>query len=69
MVDDVMYIVRFKFMEDGYNNCPIRQCSKESDSPMRAVSSANSDFISFADSTFFKNDMEFFDLASYVFIL
>ncbi len=69
MVDDVVYIVRFKFMENRYNNCPVRQCSKESYSPMRAVSSAYGDLISFADSTFLKNYMEFFDFASYIFIL
>ena len=69
MVDDIVDVVRLKFMKNRDDNRSVCQCGEERHTPMRTVSSANGNLVSLADSAFLENDMEFLYFASYVFIL
>ena len=69
VVDDVVHIVRLELVKNGHDDCTIRQGSEESDSPVRTVTSADGDFITFLNAARFKDDMQLFYLAGYILVL
>ena len=69
MVDDIMNIICFEFMQDGNNNGSISNCCQESNCPMSTVTSADSYFISRLDARTFQDDVKFSDFTRYIFYI
>ena len=69
VVYDVMYIIRLELMQDRHNHRTIGDGSQEGHSPMRAVTSANRNFVAFLYATTLKDDMQLLYLSSHILVL
>lgn len=69
MVDDIMNVVRFEFVQDRHNDSSIGNSCQKSNRPMGTVSSADCYLISRLDSCAFQDDVKLGDFTRYVFIL
>ena len=69
VIDDIMYIIRFKFVKNRHNNSSISDGCQESNCPVCTVTTADGNFITRLDTGTFQYNMEFCNLASHVFIL
>lgn len=69
MVDDIMYVVRFEFMENGNNDGSIREGGQKSHAPVAAVAAAQGDFVAGTDTCRFHHQMQFLDFTGHVFVL
>lgn len=66
VVDDVVYVVGFEFVQDGDGNGSVRQGGDEGDAPVGAVAAAQADFVAFPYAGVFEPQAQFFHFPGYV---
>ena len=69
MVNDVVYLVGCKLMQNGHRYGTIGKCSQESYGPVAAVASGQSHLVALLQAAILKENVQFFYFPGHVMIL
>ena len=69
VVNNVVHLLRLKFMQNRHRHCTIRQCGQKGCSPVGTIAAAQGNFVTLGNTCIFKQDMEFLNFSCYVLVL
>ena len=69
VVDDIVYLLGFELVEDGYHDGTIGHCGQKGDSPVCTVASADGNLVSRLNPGRFKQNVKLLNFASHILVL